>query len=71
MIEISLVDRQIPLLGDELLYVRTETRPLVDIDLCLNGRWRTVTASITDRSEMTYPALLARNVPEAHTLDIS
>jgi hypothetical protein len=48
-----------------------ETRPLVDVDLCLNGRWRTVTASITDRSEMTYPVLLGRDVLEAYTLDIS
>jgi len=49
----------------------TETRPLVDVDLCLNGRWRTVTASITDRSEMTYPVLLGRDVLKAYTLDIS
>jgi len=49
----------------------TETRPLVDVDLCLNGRWRTVTTSITDRSEMTYPVLLGRDVLEAYTLDIS
>ena len=49
----------------------TETRPLVDVDLCLNGSWRTVTASITDRSEMTYPVLLGRDVLEAYTLDIS
>jgi RimK family alpha-L-glutamate ligase len=49
----------------------TETRPLVDVDLCLNGRWRTVTASITDRSEMTYPVLLGRDVLEAYTVDIS
>jgi RimK family alpha-L-glutamate ligase len=49
----------------------TETRPLVDVDLCLNGRWRTVTASITDRSEMTYPVLLGRDVLESYTLDIS
>ncbi|MEF8894358.1 putative ATP-dependent zinc protease [Halodesulfurarchaeum sp.] len=49
----------------------TETRPLVDVDLRLNGRWRTVTASITDRSEMTYPVLLGRDVLEAYTLDIS
>lgn len=49
----------------------TETRPLVDIDLCLNGRWRTVTASITDRSEMKYPVLLGRDVLESFTLDIS
>ena len=49
----------------------TETRPLVDVSLCLNGSWRTVTASITDRSEMTYPVLLGRDVLEAYTLDIS
>ena len=49
----------------------TETRSLVDIDLCLNGRWRTVTASITDRSEMAYPVLLGRDVLESYTLDIS
>jgi len=48
-----------------------ETRPLVDVDLRLNGRWRTVTASITDRSEMTYPVLLGRDVLESYTLDIS
>ncbi|MFC6942809.1 RimK/LysX family protein [Salinirubellus sp. GCM10025818] len=49
----------------------TETRPLVGVGLCLNGSWRTVTASITDRSEMTYPVLLGRDVLEAYTLDIS
>ena len=49
----------------------TETRPLVDVDLRVNGRWRTVTVSITDRSEMTYPVLLGRDVLEAYTLDIS
>lgn len=49
----------------------TETRPLVDVDLRLNGRWRTVTASITDRSEMAYPVLLGRDVLEAYILDIS
>jgi RimK family alpha-L-glutamate ligase len=49
----------------------TETRPLVDVDLRLNDRWRTVTASITDRSEMTHPVLLGRDVLEAYTLDIS
>ncbi|WP_425433278.1 RimK/LysX family protein [Haloarcula nitratireducens] len=48
----------------------TETRPLVDVDMCLNGSWRTVTASITDRSEMTYPVLLGRGVLEAYSFDI-
>jgi len=48
----------------------TEPRPLVDVDLCLNGRWLTVTASITDRSTMTHPVLLGRDVLEAYTLDV-
>lgn len=48
-----------------------ETRPLVDVDVRLDGDWRTVTASITDRTEMTYPLLLGRDVLESHTLDIS
>lgn len=30
-----------------------------------------MTASVTDRSEMTYPVLLGRDVLEAYTLDIS
>ena len=49
----------------------TETRPLVDVDLRLNGRWRVVTAGITDRTEMRYPVLLGRDVLESYTLDIS
>jgi len=49
----------------------TETRPLVDVDLRLNGGWRTVTASVTDRSDMQYSVLLGRDVLEAYTLDIS
>jgi RimK family alpha-L-glutamate ligase len=48
-----------------------ETRPLVDVDLRLNGRWRTVTASVTDRSGMRYPVLLGRDVLESYTLDVS
>ena len=49
----------------------TETRPLVDVSLRLNNCWRTVTASIADRSEMEYPILLGRDVLESYTLDIS
>lgn len=49
----------------------TETRPLVDVSLCLNNCWRTVTASITDRSDMEYPILLGRDVLESYKLDIS
>jgi RimK family alpha-L-glutamate ligase len=49
----------------------TETRPLVDLNLRLDGKWRTVTASITDRSGMRYPVLLGRDVLESYTLDVS
>lgn len=49
----------------------TETRPLVDVDLRLNGRWGTVTASFTDRSELNYPVLLGRDVLESYRIDIS
>jgi len=48
-----------------------ETRPLVDLDLRLNGRWHTVTAGLADRTAMTYPVLLGRDVLEGYTLDIS
>jgi RimK family alpha-L-glutamate ligase len=49
----------------------TETRPLIDVNLRVNGRWRTVTASVADRSEMRYPVLLGRDVLEEYRLDIS
>jgi RimK family alpha-L-glutamate ligase len=49
----------------------TETRPLVDVDLRVDGHWRTVRASLTDRSDMRYSVLLGRDVLEAYTLDIS
>ncbi|MFD1599653.1 RimK family alpha-L-glutamate ligase [Halobellus rarus] len=49
----------------------TETRALVDVDLRLNGRWRPVTTSVTDRSGMRYPVLLGRDVLESYTLDVS
>ncbi len=49
----------------------TETRPLVDIDVRLDGSWRTVTASVTDRSHMQYPALLGRDLLVDYTLDVS
>ncbi|MEF8773791.1 MAG: RimK/LysX family protein [Halobacteriales archaeon] len=47
-----------------------ETRPLVDVDLRLDGRWRTVTASVADRSGMTRPVLLGRDVLREYRLDV-
>jgi len=49
----------------------TEVRPLVEVDVRLDGRWRTVTASIADRSALSYPVLLGRDLLESYTLDIS
>jgi len=49
----------------------TETRPLVDVDVRVDDGWRTVTASVTDRSEMTYPVLLGRDVLVDYTLEVS
>jgi len=49
----------------------TDTRPLVEIDLYVNGRWRTVAASVTDRSRMTHPVLLGRDVLTDYVLDVS
>jgi len=49
----------------------SETRPLVDVDLRVNGRWRTVTASVADRAGMSYPVLLGRDVLESYRLDVS
>jgi hypothetical protein len=37
----------------------------------VNGGWRTVTAGVTDRSDLQYPVLLGRDVLEGFTLDIS
>ncbi len=48
----------------------TETRPLVQVDLRVDGGWRSVTASITDRSGMSHPVLLGRDVLESYTLDV-
>jgi RimK family alpha-L-glutamate ligase len=48
----------------------TETRPLVDVDLRVNGDWLTVTASVTDREHMTHDLLLGRDVLAAYTLDV-
>jgi hypothetical protein len=48
-----------------------ETRPLVEVDVRVAGGWRTVIASVTDRSDLQYPVLLGRDVLQGFTLDIS
>ncbi len=49
----------------------TEMRALVEIEIAVNGAWRSVTASVTDRRSMSYPVLLGRDVLQDYTLDIS
>lgn len=48
-----------------------ETRPLVGVDISVNGRWRSLTVSVTDRGDMTYPVLLGRDVLKDYTVDIN
>ncbi|MFB6353644.1 MAG: ATP-grasp domain-containing protein [Halobacteriales archaeon] len=48
-----------------------DERPLVEVDVSVNGCWRTVTASITDRSDLSYSVLLGRDVLDGYKVDIS
>lgn len=48
----------------------TETRPLVELDLQINGTWQSITASVTDRSGMRYPVLLGRDVLANYTVNV-
>ncbi len=45
-------------------------RPLVELDLKLRDQWHTTRASIDDRSQMTYPVLLGRDVLRDYRVDI-
>ena len=47
-----------------------QKRPLVDIEIELGGRWHSTTASIEDRSHMSYPVLLGRDVLRGYRVDI-
>lgn len=49
---------------------QSETRPLVELNCKVGGYWQTVTASITDREELTYPMILGRDVLREYQLDI-
>lgn len=48
----------------------SRTRPLVEIDLAVAGRWHTVTASVEDRSNMNYPLLLGRDVLSNYRIEL-
>lgn len=47
-----------------------QKRPLVDLELKLGDRWHSTTASIEDRSHMSYPVLLGRDVLRGYRVDI-
>jgi len=48
-----------------------QKRPLVEIDVKIGDRWRTVTASIENRNHMTYPVLLGRDVLDGYHVDVT
>ncbi|WP_176451469.1 RimK/LysX family protein [Halorubrum sp. Eb13] len=48
-----------------------QKRPLVEIDLKIGNRWRTVTASIENRNHMTYPVLLGRDILDGYHVDVT
>jgi RimK family alpha-L-glutamate ligase len=47
-----------------------QKRPLVDLEVKLGNRWHSTTASIEDRSHMSYPVLLGRDVLRGYHVDI-
>jgi RimK family alpha-L-glutamate ligase len=47
-----------------------QKRPLVDLEVKLGDRWHSTTASIEDRSHMSYPVLLGRDVLRGYHVDI-
>jgi RimK family alpha-L-glutamate ligase len=47
-----------------------DRRPLVDVELGIDGVWRTVTASVADRSGMNYDVLLGRDVLGGRQVDV-
>lgn len=49
----------------------TKSRPVVDLVVGVGGRWHTVSASIEDRSHMSYPVLLGRDVLKHYHVDVT
>jgi RimK family alpha-L-glutamate ligase len=47
-----------------------QKRPLVDLEVKFGDRWHSTTASIEDRSHMSYPVLLGRDVLRGYHVDI-
>ncbi|ODR82061.1 ATP-dependent carboxylate-amine ligase [Haladaptatus sp. W1] len=48
----------------------SKTRPLVDVDIGIGGRWHRVTASVEDRSHMRHHLILGRDVLSDYRVDI-
>jgi len=48
-----------------------QKRPTVEIDVKVGNRWRTVTASVENRSHMTYSVLLGRDVLDGYHVDVT
>jgi hypothetical protein len=48
----------------------SRTRPVVDVEIDIGGTRHTVAASIEDRSQMTYPILLGRDILSEYTIDV-
>jgi RimK family alpha-L-glutamate ligase len=47
------------------------SRPLVDVVVAVGGRQHTVTASVEDRSHMSYPLLLGRDILQHYHVDVT
>lgn len=52
------------------VHARGRKRPLVEIAVKLGSQWHTTTASLEDRSHMSYPVLLGRDVLRGYRVDI-
>ncbi|WP_418281397.1 ATP-grasp domain-containing protein [Halorubrum sp. DTA98] len=46
-------------------------RALVEVDVRIGGRWHTVTASVENRSHMSYPVLLGRDVLDGYRINVT
>ncbi|WP_435074042.1 RimK/LysX family protein [Halorubrum sp. HHNYT27] len=50
---------------------KRQKRPLVEIDVKIGNRWQTVAASVENRSHMTYPVLLGRDILDGYHVDVT
>ena len=50
---------------------QSNSRPIVDLAVAINGRTHTVEANIQDRSHMNYQLLLGRDILESYHVDVA